>query len=264
MAASGSTAWSSAWKAHRPAGGPGAVPAASPGVTARLPLWLVGRRPDIGNASQRIRAFTVYERKLRCGARSGLDPAGSRGSIGSVRPLHSRLTIASVLLAALIFVGVRSLGTPGGRRPPDPASSLVEDLPGPIPEPLAEQAIPLQRAAPAGPQPTGAAIRLDILGDDSYRLSGQPVRAEDLARALAFLADEDRGGSTRNRVSRRELLVRAPADLQWAAVRQVLLDAAGPPVGIHRIFLALPQGTPVSVSIEPGWVAADQDDEIGR
>ena len=147
------------------------------------------------------------------------------------------LTIGLVLVAGLVTAVL--LSTASSVEPADPAKQPVD---------------------PAGPQPEGDPILLEVLGEDSVRISGQDVHTTDLVRHLTFLADGDRDEGTWNRVSRRELVVRAAADLRWGTVRRFLLLAADPAVRIYRVFLALPGGAPVAISVSPHWVAALQGD----
>lgn len=176
------------------------------------------------------------------------------------------LTIGVLLVAAMLLAVLVSTRPPVEPPLPDVAESPPAPLPGPVPAPpsIAEVGPPEAPVAPSGAQPEGDPILLEVLDEDSVRISGEVVRAAELVQYLALLADEDRHEGSWNRVSRRELVVRAPADSRWGAVRRFLLLAAGPKVRIYRVFVALPEGPPVAISVRAGWVSAEQPDSRRR
>jgi HEAT repeats len=177
---------------------------------------------------------------------------------------YLRPVLAAIVSAALLLVVARFIGS--DRDPHSPVREMPEvgDPPGPAPIPDAVPEAPSteQDPAPAGPQPTEGALTLELLGNGELQISGQAVRADDLIPQLAFLADEDRDTTTWNRVSRRELILRAPEGSRWASVRRILLAAFHPSVRIYRVYLATPDGPPIAVSVGSDWVAAEESERM--
>lgn len=176
------------------------------------------------------------------------------------------LTIGVILVSALLVAVLVSTRPPATPPLPELAESAPAPLPGPVSAPpfIAVAGAPGAPAVFAGAQPTGEPILLEVLGQDSVRISGEVVGAAELVRHLALLADEDRDEESWNRVSRRELVVRAAANSQWGAVRRFLLLAAGPNVRIYRVAVALPGGDPVAISVRADWVSGEQKEKRRR